>query len=88
MRNGRLLLIYATLLGASSACTSIAPTPHPTFDGTQTRQSPSADLQSAKPCLVGAPNCLSADQPPPGPCLASTGRCVTEGARVMEAMER
>jgi hypothetical protein len=90
MRLGRLVLSYATLMSALSACTTVAPTPRQTFSAAQTIQAPVGDRQPqpVEPCLVGTRNCLSADQPPPGPCLVSTARCVAEGMRVTDAMER
>src|ERR1700677_4836011 len=90
MRHGGLVLSYATLVSALSACTSVAPTPRQTFGAAQTIQVPIGDRrsQSVEPCLVETRNCLSADQPPPGPCLVSTARCVVEGMRVTDAAER
>jgi hypothetical protein len=90
MRLGRLVLSCATLMSALGACTTVAPTPRQTFGAAPTLQAPIDDRQpqSVEPCLVGTRNCLSADQPPPGPCLASTARCVAEGMRVMDALER
>jgi hypothetical protein len=90
MRLGRLVLSCATLMSASSACTTVAPTPRQTFSEAQTIQTRIGDRQPqpVEPCLVGTRDCLSADQPPRGPCLASTARCVAEGMRVMDALER
>jgi hypothetical protein len=80
----------ATLIAALSACTTVAAPPPQPVIATQSQRAPVDDRkwQPVEPCLIGTRNCLSADQPPPAACLASTARCATEGARVLEAMER
>jgi hypothetical protein len=90
MQIGKFVMGYATLVSALSGCTALAPTPRQTFRATQTVRVPVGDWKSrpVEPCLVGTRNCSSADQPPSGPCMASTARCVAEGTRLMDVVER
>jgi hypothetical protein len=90
MRITRLLIGYAALVSALSGCTTVTAPPRQPVMTAKTASAPVVDrkLQPVEPCLIGTRNCMSADLPPPGPCFASTARCATEGAGVMEAVER
>jgi hypothetical protein len=88
MRIIRVLIPYSALVSVLSGCLTITAPPPQSVIATQAMQGPVGGRkpQPVEPCLIGTRNCLSADLPPPGPCLASTVRCATEGMGVVEAV--